>query len=301
MSNVSGSNGFKSNNTGNAPSAQGIKLHCNGKKTPQILRTTDYGIFRRMEGNREVTAKRASHIRQSIETIGLIPVPIVVNEHMEIIDGQGRFEAIKSLGLPVFYIVVPGLSLSDCVSMNVNTTPWNLIDYISSYAEVGNENYRRLKRLIDGYDLPMSAVVCAATGVMSTSNNKAIKDGTLILDEDFYWAVDEMLAYVERFSKPMKENRISTKGPVYNALCYCYQCDAIDNERMLEQFSRYCSKLNNVSAKTLDIFDALTEIYNFGRRSNRVYIRTSYQEWLDKKYPWYASYWGKRLGGSVVR
>ena len=277
-----------------------IRIHCNDRKTPQILRTKDYSIFRRMEGNREVTAKRANHIRESIINIGLVPVPIVVNEHMEIIDGQGRFEALKSLGLPVFYVVVPGLTLSDCVSMNINTTPWQLIDYISSYAETGNENYIRLKKLINCYDLPMSVVVCAATGVMSTSNGGLIKNGKLNLDESFYWAVDSMLAYVERFAKVLKENGISTKGPVYNALCFCYQCEDVDNDRMLEQFSRYCYKMNS-STKIVEVLDGLTEIYNFGRRRDRVYIKTKYLEYIDGRYPWYASYWGKRQrGGDAV-
>lgn len=278
-----------------------IKVHCNDKKTPPILRTKDYDSFRRMEGNRVVTAKRASHIRESIKQIGLIPVPIVVNEHMEVIDGQGRLEAIRSLDLPVFYIVVPGLTLADCVSMNINTTPWSLLDYINSYAETGNENYRRLKRLIDGYDLPASAVVCATTGVMATSNAKVIKGGTLELDEDYFWAVDGMLTYVEQFVKVMKEKGISNKGPVYNALCFCYQCEDVDNDRMFTQFEHYCNKLNSAT-KTVEVLETLTEIYNFNRRSGKVYIKTKYLEFLDGKYPWYASYWGKRheLASSTI-
>jgi hypothetical protein len=116
-----------------------------------------------MEGNREVTARRAREVRTSIERIGLIPVPIVVNEHLEVIDGQGRLEAISQLKLPVFYIIVPGLGLQDCVAMNVNTTPWRMIDYIKSYAETGNDNYKRLLKLINGYELPESVIICAVS------------------------------------------------------------------------------------------------------------------------------------------
>ena len=276
-----------------------ITVYGNEKKPPAIMRTKDYDMFHRMEGNREVTDKRAKNIRKSIEKIGLIPSPIIVNEHMEVIDGQGRLEAIKQLGLPVFYIIVPGLTLVDCVAMNVNTTPWTLIDYIASYAETGHEDYSRLLRLINSYDLPMNTVVCAATGVMSTSNSSVIKEGTLVISESFYWAVDEMLSYVERFSKLMKENGISNKGPVLNCLCFCYQCDEIDNERMYKQFMKYCYKLRS-TAKILEILDALSDIYNFGRKANRVYIKTKYQEHCDNKYPWYASYWGKRARSRIA-
>ena len=266
-----------------------IKIHGIENGCPAIQVTKDYSMFCRMEGNRQVTAKRAKDIRKSIESIGLVPSPIVVNERYEVIDGQGRLDAIQQLGLPVFYVVVPGLGLQDCVSMNVNSTPWKLIDYIMSYAETGNENYKRLLRLIESYDLPLSVAVCAATGVMSTSS-PSIKTGSLELSADRYYAIDAMLAYVERFRKVMKEHDITNLAPVYSALCFCYQCPDIDNERMFNAFARYCHKLTG-TRKTVEVLDALTDIYNFGRKKDKVYITTKYREYLDGKYPWYVRYW----------
>ena len=38
--------------------------------------------------------------------MGFIKNPIVVNEKMEIIDGQGRFEVCKEKGLPIYYNIV---------------------------------------------------------------------------------------------------------------------------------------------------------------------------------------------------
>ena len=270
-----------------------IKIHCDNKRELRVFKTKQYAIFRRMEGNRSVTSKRAGRIRESIESIGLIPVPIVVNEHMEIIDGQGRFEACKSLGLPIYYMVVPGLKLADCVSMNINSTQWSQKDYIDSYAETGNKNYQRLKRLIESYDLPSSTAVCAATGVMATANKQAIESGELKISEDFFWSVDAMLAYVDCFTKPMKDNGISNRAPVYKALCFCYQCDDVDNNRMLDQFTHHCRKLPSTT-KMDEVLEALTDIYNFGRRKGRVYINTKYLEFQDSGHPWYANRWGKR-------
>lgn len=273
---------------------QRITIHCPYGDVPKVKRTMDYSLFRRMEGNREVTAKRSKDIRKSIERIGLIPQAIIVNERMEVIDGQGRLEAVQQLSLPVFYSIIPGLGLKDCVSMNMNTTPWTILDYIKSYAETGNENYKRLLTLIESYSLPMSVAVCAATGVMSTANSN-IKEGVLEIDRDYFFALDAMLAYVERFAKVMKENGISSKSPVYTALCFCYQCEDVDNERLFKQFERHCHMLTS-SSKTLEVLDTITDIYNFGRRKDKVYISTKYREYLDGKYPWYSSYWGKRGG-----
>ncbi|MBR2684412.1 MAG: ParB N-terminal domain-containing protein [Atopobiaceae bacterium] len=273
---------------------ESIKVYGDGGKPPVIHKTSDYSVFRRMEGNREVTARRAKNIRKSIEEIGLVPAPIVVNERMEVIDGQGRLEAIKQLGLPAFFIIVKGLGLDECVAMNVNSTPWTVKDYIESYAEIGKPDYVRLKMLMDSYDLPINVVICAATGLMATVSANVTK-GKIKLDEQFYWDVDKMLAYVERFVKVMKANHISNRSPVLSALCFCYQCEDVDNERMFNAFERHCHKLNSGS-KITEVLDVLTEIYNFGRRNNRVYITTKYHEYLDGKYPWYGQKWYRKGG-----
>ena len=60
-----------------------------------IYCTKNYEIFKRLYGNREVLAQRKRTIKNSILEIGYISNPIVVNENMEIIDAQGRFESLK--------------------------------------------------------------------------------------------------------------------------------------------------------------------------------------------------------------
>ena len=59
-----------------------------------IINTTgDYGIFKRLKGNRTVTRSRVEKIKNSINKVGYIKSPIVVNEKREVIDGQGRCQA----------------------------------------------------------------------------------------------------------------------------------------------------------------------------------------------------------------
>ena len=260
---------------------------------PEVKVTSDYSIFHRMEGNREVTSRRAMKIRQSIEDVGYIPAPIIVNEGMEVVDGQGRLDALRQLNLPVYFIVIPGLELRDCVAMNINTTSWGLRDYVDSYAEKGIEDYIRLKRLIESFDLPLTVVLCAATGVLASANGDAIKGGTLSLTEDFSREIEHMLAYVQQFKKVMNEHGVSGKASALSALCFCYQCEKVDNARLLHAFTHHYYRLTN-STKIDDIMRSLSEIYNFNRSKNKVYIEVEYREYLDDKYPWYASYWGKR-------
>ncbi|MBQ2600753.1 ParB N-terminal domain-containing protein [bacterium] len=68
-----------------------------------VYRTTDYDKFKTLDGNRTVEKSRVNKILKSINDNGYIHCPIIVNERMEIIDGQGRLEAVKQLGIPVEY------------------------------------------------------------------------------------------------------------------------------------------------------------------------------------------------------
>ena len=66
-----------------------------------VKSTTKYKIFKKLLANREVTQTRVNNIIDSIQRVGYVTSPIIVNEKMEIIDGQGRLEALQELNLPV--------------------------------------------------------------------------------------------------------------------------------------------------------------------------------------------------------
>ena len=86
----------------------------------RVYKTGDYGKFRYFDGNR---ALNEAHIRNLMESLteNQIPCPIVVDASYRVADGQNRLEACKRLGIPVYYIVVPGLTLEDVKRLNSNT------------------------------------------------------------------------------------------------------------------------------------------------------------------------------------
>lgn len=89
-----------------------------------VFETNDYGVFYRLEDNRSVTESRKNQLIASFSA-GEVMCPIIVNEKMEIIDGQGRFEARKALELPIYYIIDPGKNINDCRRMNSYNHPGN--------------------------------------------------------------------------------------------------------------------------------------------------------------------------------
>lgn len=110
----------------------------------KIQETQDYTLFRRIKGNRIVSQP---HVKRLLEAIKNDPEaitynPVIVNENMEIVDGQHRLEAIKKLELPVYYIQVNDLGLSTVQKLNSLSKMWSPMDYAKSFAENGNEDYR---------------------------------------------------------------------------------------------------------------------------------------------------------------
>lgn len=100
----------------------------------KIQSTTNYAMFKTLDGNRSVKDHRVDKIVQSIVDVGYITNPIIVNEKMEVIDGQGRLAALERLCLPVEYLVHEGIGIKECRSMNIHQSNWTDYDYVSSYA-----------------------------------------------------------------------------------------------------------------------------------------------------------------------
>lgn len=121
-----------------------------------IQKTKDYDQFEFMLGNREVSDSLVRKLEASILKNNLLAYnPILVNEKNEIIDGQHRLIAAQNIDVEIYYRVVDGhASIAEVMLLNANQRGWKLMDYIDSYANMGNENYTVLKGFLDKYHLP---------------------------------------------------------------------------------------------------------------------------------------------------
>ena len=81
----------------------------------RIEETVDYDKFSLIEGNRPFNKGLLLTLEESIVEEGnyLADNPIIVNERLEIIDGQHRWNIAKKLHLPLYYIISNGLGLRE--------------------------------------------------------------------------------------------------------------------------------------------------------------------------------------------
>lgn len=157
-----------------------------------------YEDFKILDGNREVRQQRVNAIEKSVKNVGWIRNPILVNEKMEIIDGQGRFEVLKKLGYPIEFIIDDGIGIKECRSMNIKQTNWTSRDFIDSYAELSNTNYMFLKNLIEQFPRISLTVINCSVNDGAQISQAVIKEGNFKCSEDDYNSAKKVLSIIDR-------------------------------------------------------------------------------------------------------
>lgn len=256
--------------------------------TGNVYRTMDYSIFKRLEGNRAVLAGRVTKIMKSIKTNGYIFNPIIVNENYQVIDGQGRLEALAALGLPVDYVIAKGAGREQCIALNAYGTVWTMKDYIDSYCEDGNENFIRMRDVINEFpDMGIAIKIMLLSG-LSAVPNESIKKGDVTVTEKMAEQAREDLKFAQRFAEAFKRVKGSTNHYVY-AVVFARKCGA-DTNRLLDTIER----ADLPPAPKLRVaLDAVSDIYNKKlRQENKIYLHKAYEETMTDKYGWYGAKWG---------
>ena len=230
----------------------------------KVYTTKDYSIFKRLVGNRDIPETRISKIVESIQTIGWVHNPIIVNEKMEVIDGQGRLTALQRLKMPVEYIIAEGAGNKECIYMNMNMVNWKLPDFIKSYAEQGNENYQRLLTLMEKYAGGNLDIISTAVYRVSKSKHRDIKQGTLQLTEEQAKAAIPRLEFIKPILEKIDERKLpGSLVTLMQTLIYYFDYPEVDKDRLAYSVEKY---IYNSTPWVLNT-DCETEVencYNYG-------------------------------------
>jgi hypothetical protein len=113
----------------------------------RVENTKNYEIFKLLKGNAPINILHLNLLIEAIQKKNLLASrPILVNEKMEVIDGQHRLESAKRLNLPIYYITTNDLNITDISTLNSNQRNWKMEHYLELYSEhMKNENYIKFK------------------------------------------------------------------------------------------------------------------------------------------------------------
>ncbi len=134
------------------------------KHSNQVHTTTDYFLFKSIDGNRNKNLLHINRLKKSMAENYLFTI-IVVNENYEIIDGQHRFDVIQELNLPLHYVMCEGYGLNEVHILNQNSKTWNADDYLTGYSNMGYEDYLKYAAFKAKYNLGHNETMSLLSGI----------------------------------------------------------------------------------------------------------------------------------------
>lgn len=125
----------------------------------EIKSTTDYSLFKKLEGNRDI--KKTNALVASINEMNLTKFcPIIVDEAFRIVDGQHRFDACQRLDLPVYFVVMESQKAEQAmIILNKCQSQWRNEEFFQYNEKSVGGCYTELKEYIEKYKIPLSFAV----------------------------------------------------------------------------------------------------------------------------------------------
>ena len=153
------------------------KLKDDSACNTQVRYTTDYSKFKLMPDNRDVDKKHVAELVINIRKRGQLQ-PILINEKGEVLDGQGRLEACKLLGIPVMYLLSYKTTIKDVILINTTQKSWGTLDYLKCFSHENHWNhleYRKISKFQKEYALKFDICIFLLAGkFLNSSSGKDI-------------------------------------------------------------------------------------------------------------------------------
>jgi hypothetical protein len=232
------------------------------KQTHQVHTTTDYFLFKSIEGNRNKNLLHINRLKDSMTEKYLFTV-IIVNENYEIIDGQHRFEVIKELNLPMHYIICDGYGLNEVHLLNQNSKNWNSDDYLEAYCNLNYPHYLNYAIFKDRYKFGHSVCMAIANNIASGANTAHVKDfykGEFLF-KDFKKACS-LAEKIEILGQYYEGNK---RRSFVLAMLQLFKNDNFEFTELLQKLKTQPTALVDCS-NTTQYISLIEEIYNYRRK-----------------------------------
>lgn len=256
----------------------------------KIYETKNYNLFGRIKANRDIVPNNLKKIIESLKTkqikeccviVGFDPNPLD-GRPLRIIEGQHRYEACMSLGLPVPYTIRKDFdnnelskSLSDVELLNTASETWDVSSFMISKATLGDENYINYRNLKNKFPFEHEILFYLMNGNPNRGriSYQDFKDGKLKLDEsDTIW-LDIKLSFLEEFLIKLGEERVG-KRYYLKALFEMSLVEEIDSKRLRQKLLH--PEYSWPSSKSIKYsLDTIRDLYNKGINKKLIYIYDS--------------------------
>jgi len=232
-----------------------------------IHKTSDLNQFKLLKANRTINEDHVKSLARSLEENNLLAVnPIIVDDNLQVIDGQHRLAAAKRLGIPVYYVVIRAdeLKSEDAIrKLNAYQRTWTFVDFAKSWANKGKEDYKVLIAFSEGSGMtyPLAAALLGGNSG---------KQRTLFRRGDFKARDIEFATRVAEKWRVMKEyvpENARNRGAFLSALTHIVRnFPDLDWKRMEDKAKELRAKGNTYPVSgdvfTKDWLRSLEDLYN---------------------------------------
>lgn len=230
--------------------------------------TLDYNIFKIIRGNRPIKASHVQDLMNSIRENNLLKArPILVNENLEVIDGQHRLEAAKILGVEIYYEIIEGLKINDVAIINSNQRNWKLDYFLELHSEsLKNENYISLKDWLSKNDFSLNQGISFFMDECDVNEFRIkFKKGDFIFNDSHAKKAETYKCFVHKADAYTKgEQRCWKQQSFIRAFLMFLSNPEIEEKRLWDQIDKYPFALTTRPTKQL-MLEMLYDLYNYRR------------------------------------
>jgi hypothetical protein len=242
--------------------------------TPPLIQVTyDYDLFNHLDSNRDATPERIANLTESINEEDLTDcIPIVVNEKFLIIDGRGRYETLKRMGKPIFYVQKDFGEKSERVMIILNAyqKSWAANNYIDYYIKKEVPTFLKVANCMSMYQVSSSiAIMFVTNGRCDYSDVKSGKIKTGAIPYNRYG--DALMSFKEIFKDYAHIFFV-------RALVYLINEGIYKHKEDFKKFVKHRASLIGC-ANTVQYLKMFEEIFNYRKGvESRIDIMTKYNK-----------------------
>lgn len=259
-----------------------------------IYITENYSMFGHIGGNRNLDTSNLNKIKQSITKKHIKTNAVIcIIDHsdelqpLKIIDGQHRFEACKTLNVPVSYVIDDTLNmetiLNDITLLNTASKEWDVSDFMRSEATKGNQNYILYSKVYSQYNKTFDHE--SLFYILNTDKNRtsdkisypSFKSAELIFEQSDYNYLTKRLEDISIFND---YNEIGGKRYYQKALNQIINATGFDFNQMLNKLKVRKSTITKCT--TVDCaLKQLADIYNWKTQTGKIRFVTEGNKIID--------------------
>ena len=230
----------------------------------RIQVSSDYKKFKFTDENRDIRSSNLEKLTKSVKTIDMSDYfPILVDENMEIIDGQHRFTVWKSLNMPIKFKVVKRADRSLISNINSAQAPWGVNDFIKNKAAIGNQNFVMLRDDMKKHKLTAMTILSSILGIGHYA--QLVRNESLIYRKQESNQLALFMADVSMF----RDFSFGKMSRFYQAFALLRDHPRYDHATMEKQVKRWGHAHLNPQATHHGYLSDLIDVFNYSRPKDK--------------------------------